>query len=57
MDRQFIILSEERQTEKDKYLVISLYTKSKKRDTNKLIYKTETDSDTESKLIVSKGVG
>ena len=29
--------------------------KSKKNDTNELIYKTETDSQTESKFIVTKG--
>ena len=56
MERQFIILSEESQR-KTSTLQYHLYTKSKKCDTNKLIYKTETDSDTESKLIVTKRVG
>ena len=48
MDQEMIILSEEIQIEKDKYHVIFvLYVESrKKNDTNKLIYKTETDSQT-----------
>ena len=39
-DLEIIILSEVSQTEKDKYHMI------KKNDTNELIYKTETDSQT-----------
>ena len=46
MDLEIIILSEESQTEKDKYLMISLICGILKNDTNELIYKTETDSQT-----------
>ena len=38
------ILSEVSQTEKDKSHMIALEWESKKKDTNELIYKTETDS-------------
>ena len=44
MDLEMIILSEVSQTEKSKY---HIYVESKKKnDTNDLIYKTETDSQT-----------
>ena len=41
MDLEIIILSEVSQTEKDKYHMIALIVESK--NTNELIYKTETD--------------
>ena len=44
MDLEIIILSEVNQTEKDKHHMISLW--NLKNDTNELIYKTETDSQT-----------
>ena len=44
MDLEIIILSEISQTEKNKYHVISLKCGILKKDTNELIYKTETDS-------------
>ena len=46
MDLEIIILSEESQTEKDKYHMISLICGIWKNDTNELIYKTEIDSQT-----------
>ena len=46
MDMEILILSEASQIEKDKYHMISLNAESKKIDTNELIYKTETDSQT-----------
>ena len=47
IDLKIIILSEVSQTEKDKYHMISLICRIlKKNDTNELIYKTETDSQT-----------
>ena len=46
MDREMIVLSEVSQTEKDIYHVISLMCGIFLNDTNKLIYKTETDSQT-----------
>ena len=47
MDLEIIILGEISQREKDKYRMISLICWSlKKTDTNDLIYKTETDSQT-----------
>ena len=46
MDLEIIILSEVSQTEKDIYHVISLMCGIFLNDTNKLIYKTETDSQT-----------
>ena len=45
MDVDIIVLSEVSQTEKDKYM-ISLTCRIKKNDTNELIYKMETDSQT-----------
>ena len=54
MQLKIIILSEVRQT-KTKYHMISLIYGILKNDTNELIYKTETDSQTENKLMVSKG--
>ena len=41
---EIIILSEVNQTQKDKYYMISLYMKPKKKDTKELIYKTELES-------------
>ena len=46
MDLEIIILSEVSQAEKDKYHIISLLCGIQKNDTNELIYKTETDSQT-----------
>ena len=46
MDLKIIILSEISQTEKDKYHMTSLKCEIKKKDTNELIYKAETDSQT-----------
>ena len=47
MGLEIIILSEVSQTEKDKYHMISLMCRIfKKNDTNELIYKIETDSQT-----------
>ena len=46
MDLEMIILSEVSQTEKDKYHMISLICGIFKNDTNELIDKTETDSQT-----------
>ena len=49
MDLKMIILNEVSQAEKDKYLTISLLRgilKKKKKITDELIYKTETDSQT-----------
>ena len=46
-DLEMILLSEVSQTEEDKYHIISLtYMWNLKYDTNELIYKTETDSQT-----------
>ena len=46
MDLEIIILSEVSQTEKDKYHDITYMRNLKKNDTNELIYKTETGSQT-----------
>ena len=46
MDLDGIMLSEISQTEKDKYSMFYLYVESTKNDTNELIYRTETDSQT-----------
>ena len=46
MDLEMIILSKISQTEKDKYHMVSLKVELKKNDTNELIYRTETDSQT-----------
>jgi hypothetical protein len=46
MDLEIIILSEESQAEKDIYDIISMLNLKKKKDANKLIYKTETDPQT-----------
>ena len=45
-DLEIIILSEVSQTEKDKYHDITYMRNLKKNDTNELIYKTETGSQT-----------
>ena len=46
IDLEIVILSEVNQTEKEKYNVTSLMRGIYKDDTNELIYKTETDSQT-----------
>ena len=47
MDLEIVILSEVSQTEKDPYRMTSLiFRTTKNNDTNELIYKTETDSQT-----------
>ena len=46
MDLEIIIVSEVNQTKKDKYHIISLICGILKSDTNELIYKTESDSQT-----------
>ena len=55
LDLDIIILSEVSQTEKEKYHMISLLWGILKNDTDELIYKTETDSDIENKLVVTEG--
>ena len=58
MDLEMIILSEESQTEKDKCHVISLTHGILKKDTNKLIYKTEIEPQTQkTNLWLPKGKG
>ena len=47
MDLEIIILSETNQKEKDKYHMISFLCGIQKNSTNELIYKTETDSQTQ----------
>ena len=46
MDLETVTQSEVSQTEKDKYHMTSLKCEIKKKDTNELIYKAETDSQT-----------
>ena len=46
-----------KQTEKDKYHMISLTCGILKNDANEFIYKTETDSQTENQFSVSRGEG
>ena len=41
---EIVILSEVSQTQKDKYHMILIYVESKKKDINKLIYKTKVES-------------
>jgi len=55
MDLESTTLSEVRQTEKGKYQMTSLVCGVSKTDTCELIYKTETDSQFENKLMVIKG--
>ena len=58
MDLEFTKLSEVSQKEKDKYHVISLCMWNLKYDTNELIYKIETDSQTwKTNLYLPKGKG
>ena len=58
MDMEIIILNEVSQTEKDKYRMISLICGILKKKTNELIYKTETDSQTQkTNLWLPKGKG
>ena len=47
MDLEIIMLSEVNQTEKDKCRMISFICGIKKNDTNKFIYRTEIDSQTQ----------
>ena len=47
MDLEIIILSEVSQTEKDDYYMIIISMWNLKNNTNELIYKTETDSQTQ----------
>ena len=46
MDLDIVILSEVSQTKKDKYHMILLISRILKKDTNELIYRTETESQT-----------
>ena len=46
MNQKTVILSEVSQTQKDKYHVIAYIRSQRENDTNELIYKTETDSQT-----------
>ena len=58
MDLEIIILSGVSQKDKDKYHMISLICGIQKNDTNELIYKTETDSQTsKTNLWLPKGKG
>ena len=58
MDLEIIILIEVSQTEKGEYHMILFYVESKKIDTNKLIYRTEIDSQTyKTNLRLPKGKG
>ena len=58
MDLEIIICSEIRQKEKEKYCDITYIWNLKKNDTNKFIYKTEIDSQTQkTNLWLPKGVG
>ena len=52
--RLSILLSEVGQTVKDKHPMILLVCGILKKDTNELVYRTETDSDSENKLTVTK---
>ena len=56
-DLEMIIMSEVSKTERDRYHMILLICriKKKKKDTNEPIYKTEIDSDIENKFTVTKG--
>ena len=56
-DIEIVIFSEVSQTEKNKYHMISLISGIEKYDTNKLIDKTETGSQTEINLWLPKGEG
>ena len=55
MDLGMTTLGEASQKEKDKDLMMSLICGILKSDTNELIYKTGTLTDTENKLTVTKG--
>ena len=55
---EILILSEVSHTDTDKYHTISLICRIKEKDTNELIYKTETDSQTsKTNLRLTKGKG
>ena len=55
MDLEIVILSEAGQKKTSIYDIISLKCRIfKKNDTNQLIYKSETDSQTENKVMVTK---
>ena len=55
MDLEIIMLSEVSQAEKEKYHMISLICGTQKNDTNEIIYKTETDSQTQKNFWLTKG--
>ena len=55
MDADIIILNQVSQTKKDKYLDI-VYIQNIKNETNELIYKTESDTDLENKLMGKGGM-
>ena len=42
-------------SERDKYILLFICGIRKKKETNELIFQTEGDSDTESKLMITKG--
>ena len=54
MDLEIIILSKLYQKEKYKYHMISLNTWNLKHGTNEAIYETETDSQTENRVLVAE---
>ena len=55
MDLEVIILSEVKSDKERQISYNIIYMWNQKNDTNELIYKTETDSDIENKLMVTKG--
>ena len=55
MNLEIVILSEVSQTQKDKYHMILIYVESKKKDINKLIYKTKVESCMQKTNIVIRG--
>ena len=55
MELETLILSEMSQKDKDKYHMISLNTWNLKHGTNEAIYETETDSQTENRVLVAEG--
>ena len=57
MDPEIVILSEVSQTEKQKHHVAYFLWNLKRHDTNRLIYKTETDTQTGRTNMISGGKG
>ena len=55
MQLEIIILSEVSQKKKDKYHMMITYTWNLKYDTDEPIYETETEPQTENRLVVAKG--